>query len=88
MWGRVGGARAPRPRGEALRAGHSSRSDPGTRLLQSRTLHNEYSRLIFFRIDWIDLLAVKGTLKSLLQYHNFKASILQYSTYLMVQLSH
>ena len=49
---------------------------------------NEYSALLSFRIDWFELLAVQRTLKSLLQYHNFKASILQYSTYLMVQLSH
>ena len=49
---------------------------------------DEYSRLIFFRIDWFDLLAVQGTLKSLLQYHNLKASILQYLAFFMVQLSH
>ena len=47
----------------------------------------EYSGLIFFRIDWFDLLAVQGTLKSLLQ-HNLKASILRLSTFFMVQLSH
>jgi len=40
---------------------------------------NEYSGLIFFRMDWLDLLAVRGTLKSLLQYHSSKASILQHS---------
>ena len=49
---------------------------------------NEYSGLISFRIDWFDLLAVQGTLKSLLQHHNLKASILQHSAFLMVQLSH
>ena len=49
---------------------------------------NEYSGLISFRIDWFDLLALQGTLKSLLQHHNFKVSILQHSTFLMVQLSH
>ena len=49
---------------------------------------NEYSGLIFFRMDWLDLLAVQGTLKSLLQYHNSKASILQCSDFLIVQLSH
>ena len=49
---------------------------------------NEYSGLIFFRMDWFDLLAVQGALKSLLQYHSFKASILQCSTFFMVQLSH
>ena len=49
---------------------------------------NEYSGLISFRIDWFDLLAVQGALKSLLQHHNSKASILQYSTFFMVLLSH
>ena len=49
---------------------------------------DEYSRLISFRIDWFDLLAVQGTLKSLLQHHSSKASILQHSTFFMVQLSH
>ena len=48
---------------------------------------NEYSVLISFRIDWFDLLAVQGTLKSLLQHHNLKASILQHSTFFMVQLT-
>ena len=49
---------------------------------------NEYSGLISFRIDWFDLLAVQGTLKSLPQYHSSKASILRHSAFLMVQLSH
>ena len=49
---------------------------------------NEYSRLISFKINWCDLLAVQGTLKSLIQHHSSKASILQYSAFLMVQLSH
>ena len=49
---------------------------------------NEYSGLISFRIDWFDLLAVQGTLKSLLQHHSSKASILQHSAFFMVQLSH
>ena len=49
---------------------------------------NEYSGLIFFRIDWFDLLAVQGTLKSLLQHHSPKASILQCSAFFIVQLSH
>ena len=49
---------------------------------------NEYSGLISFRMDWFDLLAVQGTLKSLLQLHSSKASILQCSAFLMVQLSH
>ena len=49
---------------------------------------NEYSGLISFRIDWFDLLAVQGTLKSLLQHHSSKASILRCSAFFMVQLSH
>ena len=49
---------------------------------------NEYSGLISFRIDWLDLLAVQGTLKSLLQHHSAKASILQCSAWFVVQLSH
>ena len=49
---------------------------------------NEYSGLISFRTDWSALLAVQGTLKGLLQHHNFKASILQSSAFCMVQLSH
>ena len=47
-----------------------------------------FTGLISFRIDWFDLLAVQGTLKSLLQHHSLKASILQCSTFFMVQLSH
>ena len=49
---------------------------------------NEHSGLISFRIDWLDLLAVQGTLKSLLQHHSSKASILQRSAFFIVQLSH
>ena len=49
---------------------------------------NEYSGLISFRIDWLDLLAVQGTLKSLLQHHSSKASVLQHSAFFMVQLLH
>ena len=49
---------------------------------------NEHSGLIFFRIDWFDLLAVQGTLKSLLQHHSPKASILRRSAFFIVQLSH
>ena len=49
---------------------------------------NENSGLISFRIDWFDLLAVQGTLKSLPQHHSSKASILQHSAFFMVQLSH
>ena len=52
------------------------------------TLSNEYSGLISFRIDWLDLLAVQGTLKSLLQHHSSKASIPQCSAFFVVQLSH
>ena len=48
----------------------------------------EHSGLISFRMDWLDLLAVQGTLKSLLQYHSSKASILQRSAFFTVQLSH
>ena len=48
---------------------------------------NEYSGLISFRVDWLDLLAVQGTLKSLLQYHSSKASILQHSVFFIVQLT-
>ena len=49
---------------------------------------NEYSGLISFRMDWLDLLAVQGTLKSLLQHHTSKASILQCSAFFIVPLSH
>ena len=49
---------------------------------------NEYSGLVSFRIDWVDLLAVQGTLKSLLQHHSSKASILWCSAFFIVQLSH
>ena len=49
---------------------------------------SEYSGLSSFRIDWLDLLAVQGNLKSLLQHHSLKASILQFSAFFTVQLSH
>ena len=49
---------------------------------------NEYSGLIFFRMDWLDLLTVQVTLKSLLQHHSSKALILQHSAFFIVQLSH
>ena len=49
---------------------------------------NEHSGLISFRMDWLDLLAVQGTLKKILQHHSAKASILQQSAFLIVQLSH
>ena len=56
--------------------------------LQHQSYSNEYSGLISFRTDWLDLLAVQGTLKSLLQHHNPKASILWHSDFFMVQPSH
>ena len=49
---------------------------------------NEYSRLVSFRIDWLDLLAVQGTVKSLLHHHSSEASVLQCSAFFIVQLSH
>ena len=49
---------------------------------------NEHSGLIFFRVDWLDLLAVQGTLKSFLQHHSSRASVLQCSAFFIVQLSH
>ena len=49
---------------------------------------NEHPGLISFRMDWLDLLAVQGTLKNLLQHHSSKASILQHSAFFIVQLSH
>ena len=49
---------------------------------------NEHSGLVSFKMDWLDLLAVQGTLKSLLQHHNSKASILRHSAFFIVQLSH
>ena len=49
---------------------------------------NEYSGLISFRIDWFDLLAVQETLKSLLQYHSLKSSVLRHSAFFIIQLSH
>ena len=54
----------------------------------SISLSNEYSGLISLRMDWLDLLAVQGTLKSLLQHHSSKASILRHSAFFIVQLSH
>ena len=53
----------------------------------SISLSNEYSGIISFRMDWLDLLAIQGTLKSLLQHHSSKASILQHSAFFIVQLS-
>ena len=54
----------------------------------SISLSNDYSGLISFMMDWLDLLAVQGTLKSLLQHHSSKASILRPSAFFMVQFSH
>ena len=54
----------------------------------SISLSNEYSGLISFRKDWFDILAVQGTLKSLLKHYSSKASILQHSDFIIVQLSH
>ena len=54
----------------------------------SISLSNEYSGLISFRMDWLDLLAVQGMIKSLLQHHSSKASILRCSAFFIVQLSH
>ena len=54
----------------------------------SKSPSSEYSGLISFRMDWLDLLAVQGTLKSLLQYHSSNATVLQGSDFFIVQLSH
>ena len=54
----------------------------------SNSPSNEYSGMIYFRMDWLELFAVQGTLKSLLQHHTSKASMLQHSTFFIVQLSH
>ena len=54
----------------------------------SISLSSEYLGVISFRMDWFDLLAAKGTLKGLLQYHNSKTSILQHSAFFILQLSH
>ena len=59
-----------------------------TGLSASASVLPEYSGLISFRMDWFDLLAVQGTLKSLLQHHSSKASILQHSSFFIVQLLH
>ena len=56
--------------------------------LQHQSFQWIYSGLISFMMDWLDLLAVQGTLKSLLQYHSSKPSILQHSTFFIFQLSH
>ena len=58
------------------------------KVLEHQLQHQSFQGLIYFRIDWFDLLAIQGTLKSLLQHHSSKASILQHSTFFMVQLSY
>ena len=69
----------------------SNKSDPHIRWPKYWSLSirssNEYSELISFRIDWFELFAVQGTLKSLLQHHSLKASVLRHSAFFMVQLS-
>ena len=57
-------------------------------ILKDISPSNEYAVLIFFRMDWLDLLAVQGTLKSLLQHHSSKASIIRHLAFFIVQLSH
>ena len=59
-----------------------------TRWTAAHSPSNEYSGLIYFRMDWLDLLAIQGTLKSLHQHHSSKASILHHSAFFTVQLSH
>ena len=58
------------------------------KVLELRHQSNEYSGFVSFRIDWFALLAVQGTVKSLLQHHSLKASLLQRSAFFIVQLSH
>ena len=70
---------------------HVSSSHQVAKVLEFRLQHqfsNEHSGLISFRMDWLDLLAVQGTRKSLLQHHSSKASILRCSAFFTVQLSH
>ena len=66
----------------------SGRQSIGASALASVLPVNILEGLIFFKIDWFDLLVVQGTLKSLLQHQNLKASILRHAAYFMVQLSH
>ena len=73
--------------GSFLRVGSWHQVAKGLELQLQINPSNEYSGLISFRMDWLDLL-VQGTLKSLLQHHSSKASILQHSAFFMVQLSH
>ena len=76
--------------GDAIQPSHplSSPSPPAPNPSQHQSLSNEYSGLISFRMGWLDLLAIQGTLKSLLQHHNSKASILWCSAFFIVQFSH
>ena len=60
----------------------------GVLAIASVSLSNEYSGLISFRMDWLDLLTVQGTFKSLIQHHSSKITILQHSAFFIVQLSH
>ena len=62
--------------------------ESGDQSIGDSALSSEYLGLIFFRIDWFDLIAVQGTLKNLLQHHSFKASVLQRSAFFMVQVLH
>ena len=71
-----------------LRMPEEKRKTTSSRLSFSIRPSDEYSGLISLRMDWLDLLAVQGTLKSLLQYQNSKASSLQHSAFFMVQLLH
>ena len=63
-------------------------SESGGQSIFNISPSNEYSGLISFRMDWLELLTVQGTLKSLLQHHSSKASVLQCSAFFIVQLSH
>ena len=68
-----------------------SSSHQVAKLLEYQLQHqsfNEYSGLIYFRMNWLDLLAVRGTLKSLLQHHSSKVSVLRHSAFFIVKLSH
>ena len=79
------------PFSSCLQSFPASGSFPVVKVLEFQVRHqcfSECSGLISFRIDWFDLLAVQGTLKSLLQHHSSKASILWHSAFFMVQLSH
>ena len=76
--------------GDAIQPSHllSSPSLPASNLSQHQSLSNEYLGLFSFRMDWLDLLAIQGTLKSILQHHSSKTSILWHSACFIVQLSY